>query len=123
MLLQALAEHVLREERGRAPPSIRRGIAVSLLFSTALGAIACRNPTASACPRSAGMVLTKEDVASIEPVAHYTHDEDQAYLMLYGATRLSLGARGVQLKPQSAEVAPLEGRTVGSFDSVGCIPS
>jgi hypothetical protein len=30
------------------------------------------------------MVLTMEDVASIETVAHYTHDEDQAYLMLYG---------------------------------------
>ena len=30
------------------------------------------------------MPLTKDDVASIEPVAHYTHDDDQAYLMLYG---------------------------------------
>ena len=31
------------------------------------------------------MVLTQEDVSAIETVAHYTHDEDQAYLMLYGA--------------------------------------
>jgi len=30
------------------------------------------------------MPLTQEDVAAIETVAHYTHDEDQAYLMLYG---------------------------------------
>jgi len=30
------------------------------------------------------MVLTQEDVSAIETVAHYTHDEDQAYLMLYG---------------------------------------
>ena len=27
----------------------------------------------------------KHEVAAIETVAHYTHDEDQAYLMLYGA--------------------------------------
>ena len=31
------------------------------------------------------MPLTAEDVAAIETVAHYTHDEDQCYLMLYGA--------------------------------------
>ena len=30
------------------------------------------------------MPLTAEDVAAIETVAHYTHDEDQCYLMLYG---------------------------------------
>ena len=30
------------------------------------------------------MPLSQEDVASIETVQHYTHDEDQAYLMLYG---------------------------------------
>ena len=30
------------------------------------------------------MPLTNEDVAAIETVAHYTHDEDQCYLMLYG---------------------------------------
>jgi len=30
------------------------------------------------------MVLTKEDVAAIETVEHYIHDEDQCYLMLYG---------------------------------------
>ena len=30
--------------------------------------------------------LTEEDARSIETVAHYTHDEDQAYCMLYGAT-------------------------------------
>ena len=36
------------------------------------------------------MVLTKEDVAAIETVEHYIHDEDQCYLMLYGASRCSL---------------------------------
>ena len=30
------------------------------------------------------MPLTAEDVSAIETVAHYTHDEDQCYLMLYG---------------------------------------
>ena len=30
------------------------------------------------------MVLTEEDVKGIEPVAHYTTDEEQAYCMLYG---------------------------------------
>jgi hypothetical protein len=30
------------------------------------------------------MPLSKDDVSAIETVAHYTHDEDQAYLMLYG---------------------------------------
>jgi len=30
------------------------------------------------------MPLSKEDVGAIETVAHYTHDEDQCYLMLYG---------------------------------------
>ena len=30
------------------------------------------------------MPLTKDDVAAIETVAHYTRDEDQCYLMLYG---------------------------------------
>ena len=42
------------------------------------------------------MPLTAEDVAAIETVAHYTHDEDQCYLMLYGAhaapARLFFGA-------------------------------
>ena len=33
------------------------------------------------------MPLSQEDVASIETVKHYTHDEDQAYLMLYGPRR------------------------------------
>ena len=40
------------------------------------------------CPQA--MVLTMEDVASIETVAHYTHDEDQAYCMLYGALSSSV---------------------------------
>ena len=30
------------------------------------------------------MPLSQEDIASIETVDHYTHDEDQAYIMLYG---------------------------------------
>jgi hypothetical protein len=30
------------------------------------------------------MVLSAEDVAAIETVTHYTHDEDQCYCMLYG---------------------------------------
>tara|TARA_B110001452_G_scaffold51428_1_gene39282 strand:- start:1339 stop:1932 length:594 start_codon:yes stop_codon:yes gene_type:complete len=30
------------------------------------------------------MVLTEDDVKGIEPVAHYTTDEEQAYMMLYG---------------------------------------
>ena len=30
------------------------------------------------------MVLSKDDVAAIETVEHYIHDEDQCYLMLYG---------------------------------------
>ena len=34
------------------------------------------------------MPLTAEDVAAIETVAHYTHDEDQCYLMLYGTRAL-----------------------------------
>ena len=42
------------------------------------------------------MVLTKEDVAAIETVEHYIHDEDQCYLMLYGA-----------LAPQSLRSPPL----------------
>lgn len=33
------------------------------------------------------MPLSKDDVSAIETVAHYTHDEDQAYLMLYGGQR------------------------------------
>ena len=51
------------------------------------------------------MPLSKDDVSGIETVAHYTHDEDQAYLMLYGAPRFpaalpgewenETGARGV----------------------------
>ena len=36
-----------------------------------------------AAPRSA-MPLTAEDVASIATVENYIHDEQQAYLMLYG---------------------------------------
>ena len=36
------------------------------------------------------MPLTAEDVAAIETVAHYTHDEDQCYLMLYGTRALRL---------------------------------
>lgn len=33
------------------------------------------------------MPLSQDDVAAIETVAHYTHDEDQAYCMLYGTSR------------------------------------
>ena len=43
------------------------------------------------CARARGrgpMPLTAEDVAAIETVAHYTHDEDQCYLMLYGTRAL-----------------------------------
>ena len=43
------------------------------------------------CARARGrgpMPLTAEDVAAIETVAHYTHDEDQCYLMLYGTQSL-----------------------------------
>ena len=32
------------------------------------------------------MPLSQDDVAAIETVAHYTHDEDQAYCMLYGSS-------------------------------------
>ena len=40
------------------------------------------------------MVLTEADVATIETVAHYTHDEDQAYCMLYGASRDAMWCQG-----------------------------
>jgi len=40
--------------------------------------------SAARISRDLVMPLTAEDVAAIETVAHYTHDEDQCYLMLYG---------------------------------------
>ena len=40
------------------------------------------------------MPLSKDDVSGIETVAHYTHDEDQAYLMLYGAPRFPAALPG-----------------------------
>ena len=47
-----------------------------------------RAPTrARACRGGGAMPLSQEDIASIETVAHYTHDDDQAYLMLYGPRR------------------------------------
>ena len=31
------------------------------------------------------MVLTMDDIMALETVPNYTHDEDQCYLMLFGA--------------------------------------
>ena len=55
------------------------------------------------------MVLTKEDVAAIETVEHYIHDEDQCYLMLYGALSPARGGLLSRARERLRALRPIAG--------------